>query len=83
MVGGISKKIKHLDKRRVHTFNFRWVQFYFKAKRRETRPQMVTISRSLLCGIVGLMVLKQTFLFVSHMAQVLLLFPQCGERPLR
>lgn len=36
---------------------------------------MVTISRSSLCGIAGLMVLKQTFLFVSHMAQVLLLFP--------
>lgn len=45
------------------------------AKRRETHPQMAAISCSLLCGIVGLMVLKQIPLFVWHAAAALLLVP--------
>lgn len=36
---------------------------------------MAAISCSLLCGIVGLMVLKQISLFVWHMARALLLVP--------
>lgn len=62
-MGGIFQKKKE-EEEGVHTFNFRRPQFflfsffpsYFKATRRETRPQMAAISRSAAvwdCGIDG------------------------------
>lgn len=80
LVGGISKTPRRMPHWGVHTLTFAWCSFSF---RQSDEKHIHRWWLSLAHHCVGLMVLKQTFLFVSHMAQALLLFPQCTEGPLR